>query len=80
MNDIETRLAQCFRVVFPALAPDAIAGATQDSVAEWDSVATVTLLTVIEEEFGVALDFEELEKLTSFRGVAAMLAARAGKN
>lgn len=76
MSDIETRLQTCFSAVFPALPAAAIPGATQDSVSEWDSVATVTLLTVIEEEFGVTLNFEELEKLTSFQAVAATLAAR----
>lgn len=76
MSDIETRLQTCFAAVFPALPAAAIPAATQDTVSEWDSVATVTLLTVIEEEFGVTLDFEELEKLTSFQAVAATLAAR----
>lgn len=76
MSEIENRLAQCFAAVFPSLPPEAIPTASHETVTEWDSVATVTLLTVIEEEFSITLDFEELEKLTSFSAIAATLAAR----
>lgn len=36
-------------------------------MADWDSVAQVTLLTVIGEEFGIEIDFEEFEGATSFQ-------------
>jgi acyl carrier protein len=35
-------------------------------VAEWDSLAQVTLLTLIGEEFEIYIDFEEFEDATSF--------------
>ena len=46
----------------------------------WDSLAHITLLTVINEEFGVDVDFEEFEGATSFAAIlerVERLAARA---
>jgi len=44
-------------------------------MADWDSVAQVTLLTVIGEEFGIEIDFEEFEGATSFEEIANRIAA-----
>lgn len=76
MSDTRPRLRKCFADLFPQLAPAQIDQATTENVAEWDSVATVTLVTLIEEEFGVAIDFEDLETLTSFELIAAHLEGR----
>ena len=65
MDETKERLAKCFRVVFPGLAVPR-ESATQENVAEWDSVAAITLMNVIEEEFGIQMDFEALAELTSF--------------
>jgi acyl carrier protein len=66
MNDMKSRLVKCFQVVFPDLPAGQIAAATQDSVKTWDSVATVTLVNVIEEEFNIQLDLEQLDQFNSF--------------
>jgi acyl carrier protein len=66
MNDVRRRLTRCFSVVFPALSPAEISQAAPVSVGEWDSLATITLLTVIEEEFGIQFPPEDLEQLMSF--------------
>ncbi len=76
MNDVEARLQTCFAAMFPDVQADKLASVSQENLEAWDSMATATLLNVIEEEFGVAIDFEELEKLTSFQSVAEMLKAR----
>ncbi len=60
------RLIHCFQAVFPDLNEGDIPRATAERVAAWDSVATVTLTAVIEEEFGVEVPGEEIETLTSF--------------
>lgn len=80
MNDISInqRMQRCFQAVFPNLAEPEIAMASVDTVSEWDSVAMITLMTVIEEEFHVTLDFEELETLRSFEAIVAALQARLG--
>jgi len=65
-DDTRSRLIECFAVVFPELSEEEIPRASVTSVANWDSVASVTLMSVIEEEFGVELDAEGLEQLVSF--------------
>ena len=66
MDEIATRLAKCFQTVFPALTESEIPNASSDSVPAWDSVAAITLLNVIEEEFGIQVDFELLAEVGSF--------------
>jgi len=67
MDESKERLAQCFRVVFPSLTEDAaIFAAARANVPDWDSVAAITLVNVLEEEFGIEMDFEVLGDLTSF--------------
>jgi acyl carrier protein len=55
---IEQRLMGCFEAVFPRLSREEIVNATPESVAQWDSIATVTLSSVIEEEFGLPVDLD----------------------
>lgn len=62
----EQRLIGCFQTVFPDLAAGEIPSATQASVAAWDSIAAITLVNVIEEEFQVQMDFDMLGELDSF--------------
>jgi len=49
---------ECFEAVFPGLTHDEILSATPESTKQWDSIATVTLAAVIEEEFGVTIEFD----------------------
>jgi acyl carrier protein len=75
MNDLSmsARLVSCFRVVFPHLPAEVIPAAEQDWVEAWDSVAGITLLNVIEDEFRVTADLERLPELTSFAAILAYL-------
>jgi acyl carrier protein len=67
MDRLKERLTECFRVVFPTLTDDEkIVAATQAAMPEWDSVASITLVNVLEEEFHIEMDFEVLGDLTSF--------------
>ncbi len=66
MDNSRERLTSCFSTVFPDLAPDEIPLASMASVGKWDSLATITLLTVIEEEFDLQIPPEDLEQLVSF--------------
>jgi len=77
MSDVRERLVSCFLTVFPALTPEQVAEASPMTVAAWDSITTLTLLTVLEEEFGVAVDFERAEELASFRQILSFLEGRA---
>lgn len=77
MTDIQSRISQCFRNVFPDLAADDIPRASQATLAQWDSVAHVTLISAIAEEFQVELDDDSYESLTSYAQIAAFVEAQA---
>jgi acyl carrier protein len=75
MDEVADRLRDCFREVFPDLADEQIETAERAEMAEWDSLATLTLLAVIEEEFELQLDEEEIARLTSFSAVRDVVEA-----
>jgi acyl carrier protein len=59
--------------VFPNLPEGEIAAANQTNVAAWDSVAAITLVNVIEEEFGIEMDLDQLADLDSFSRIEEYL-------
>jgi len=69
MNDIRSRLESCFGVVFPETPKADLPKASPETVEAWDSVATVTLFAVIDEEFNVSLFDENVEELVSFQAI-----------
>jgi acyl carrier protein len=62
-------LHRCFAAVFPELADDEIPAASVDSVSEWDSLASLTLIALLEEEFGVQISELDLPELRSYADV-----------
>ena len=76
MNDTEGRLLNCFALVFGDLTPDEIRLASVSTVGTWDSVASINLVTVIEEEFGLQVDLDELGEMASFATILDLLAGR----
>ena len=68
MDEMQERLAKCFLAVFPELRMDEIIEASSSSVQNWDSVAGVTLLAVVEEEFGISIEVDDLDKFNSYKG------------
>jgi acyl carrier protein len=73
MNDVDARLVRCFQAVFPDLPENELLRATQDSVKTWDSVAMITLLNVVDEEFNIQLDLDYIDRLNSFQGLRSHL-------
>ncbi len=78
MDEMEKRLAACFSAVLPELAPEEISQASATSVESWDSVATVTLLAVVEEEFGISIDDEDPARFDSFKNILTYLQEAVG--
>ncbi len=76
MSDVHARLEGCFRVVFPGIVPTDVPQASPETLEAWDSVATVTLFAVIEEEFGVSLFDGDVEELVSFQAILSHLRSR----
>jgi acyl carrier protein len=75
MNEasISQRLQQCFQAVFPNLKQPEIATASSETLSDWDSVAQVTLISVVEEEFAVVLPEEKYGEMLSFAAWLAYL-------
>ncbi|HLY17343.1 MAG TPA: hypothetical protein VKR61_08965 [Bryobacteraceae bacterium] len=78
MCDLDRRLTAVFRAAFPGLSDLTVRQATPDSVANWDSIASVTLFSLIEEEFGEQFDLGEAAELMSYEQVRAALETRLG--
>jgi acyl carrier protein len=69
MHDLDARLARCFTSVFPDLTPEQVQMASVESVGGWDSLAAVTLLAVIQEEFGVQVGLSDVSELVSYQAI-----------
>ena len=73
MDNVRDKLSRCFALAFPKLDPSQYATASARNIGEWDSIAQLTLLTVIGEEFGLEIDFEDFEGATSFEALERAL-------
>lgn len=73
MDPIQEKLARCFSLTFPQMDPGRYPAASVENTVEWDSVAQVTLLSLIGDEFGIEVDYEEFEGATSFEALAARI-------
>ncbi len=72
-SNLTTRLKSCFSVVFPKLRDPELFQASVSSVPDWDSMATVTLAGLIEEEFAVSVEVDDLIEFESFEQVHALI-------
>jgi len=73
MDEQQRRLANCFSAVFPELTSEEIVHASPATVRGWDSVAVVTLLSVIEEAFGKNIEEDDPAKFDSFQLILSYL-------
>lgn len=76
MPDIASRLTATFQTVFPDLPESQIPSASTSTVAMWDSVAAITLANVVEEDFQVEIDFDDLADLDSYSRILEYLRSR----
>jgi len=76
-DDIRARLITCFAAVFPKVSDnDELARLSVASWPDWDSLSTITLVAVVEEEFAIAFSVEDLEILSSFELVLSLVMDR----
>jgi acyl carrier protein len=71
--EFETRLASCFATALPGTSDAEIREAKLDVTPGWDSATTLTLISLIEEEFGCTLSFDRAAEMVSFDAVAAIV-------
>lgn len=76
MLDQEERLLRCFSSIFPSLTQEEIENATAETVGTWDSLSTVTLAAVIQEEFDVEINPDALPDLDSYQAFRNYLSPR----
>lgn len=77
MSDFENRLIRCISSIFPNLNDQDIRELDARKLVDSDSLAAVTLMALIDEEFGVILEFDSLVKLGSFDAIRQYLSERA---
>ena len=78
MDDIKGRVARCFSNVFPNVRQDEIPRASTASLAAWDSVAQVTLLSSVAEEFGLNFEVQDFEELVSYALILDYVESKSG--
>jgi acyl carrier protein len=76
MDDVKERLTRCFQIVFPDLPESDIPLVSQATAAGWDSVAAITLLNVLEDEFAIEVDLEQVAELDTFDKIYTYLQQR----
>jgi acyl carrier protein len=69
MDPTTARLRACFSRVFPKLTDEETLKARVGAIPEWDSLATVTLFSLIDEEFDLSLDLDDFEEPMSFQSL-----------
>ena len=69
----EPRLEEIFRQVLHLSSGRDVSELEQADVPEWDSLAHVSLILAVEEEFGVQVDAADAIELTSYDAVARFL-------
>ena len=73
MAELHERLVRCVSSVVPTMTEEGVRAVDVASLMDVDSLAAVTLLALINEEFGVDMDLEDLLKLGSFQAVQQFL-------
>jgi len=79
MNDIQNRVSRCFANVFPDLPDSELPKVSMASLARWDSIAQVTLLAAVAEEFSIDFTAEDFEELTSFALITDYVTAKVSR-
>ena len=66
MTQLDERLLQCFAAVFSGLSEEEIRATSSDYSGNWDSLTTVTLVAVIQEEFKVEINLSDIDEPKSY--------------
>lgn len=73
MSAIEDRLLGVFQAAFQDATDDALRAADATTFEDWDSLATVTVISLVQEEFDVDIAPDEAVELLSFEKLKAFL-------
>jgi acyl carrier protein len=73
MSEQDDRLVRCFASVFPTLGEEEIRACSVVVLVDIDSLAGVTLVTLIDQEFRVNVELSDLLELGSFEAISQFL-------
>ena len=77
MTAPNSRIFDCFCALFPNHSREELLTASRESIPEWDSLAGVTLLMLLQQEFHLDIDLTELDRFNSAQAVLDYVAANA---
>ncbi len=69
----QSKLQEIFRVVFELAPSDDVSRVRQLTQPNWDSLAHVSLVAAIENEFGIELPMSESLRITSYAAAELLL-------
>lgn len=75
--EIDERLKDIFRMVFENETLDLTAATSANDIEDWDSVAHISLIFAIEEEFGFQFSSKELERMRNVGDLQTIISERA---
>jgi len=79
MNDkVRRRLTRVFTSILPQIDVNNIENATMDNTENWDSLATLSLFTLAEEEFGIKLGLDLIVSTKSFADLEKIIISKVG--
>jgi len=78
MPPTHDRLVKCFRSVFPVVAADEVPRASLANTPTWDSLASVNLIALIEDEFALDIPLDDYEHMNSFENIYVYVKQREG--
>ena len=76
MSEVRESLRECFEAAVPAVPLSSLETLAPERDAVWDSLATLTLVMLVEERFGVRIPTDEIPRLMSFDAMADYLETR----
>lgn len=79
INDkVRRRLIRVFTAILPQIDVNNIENATMDNTENWDSLATLSLFTLAEEEFGIKLGLDLIVVTKSFSDFEKLIISKVG--
>ena len=76
MSDQDDRMVRCFASSFPTMSEEEIRASDFVRLFDIDSLAGVTLVTLIDQEFGISVDVSDLLALGSFEAISQFVQKR----
>jgi acyl carrier protein len=69
MDQTERLVGECFTATFPQMDAESVRHANVDDIESWDSTRMLTLVAVVEEQFGLSIPEKDIFDLTSYDAV-----------